>query len=295
MMNGRDLLRAGAASNFRGLELMARGVMEGMARGLHKSHFKGFAIEFDQHRPYVRGDDLKHLDWKLLARLDRQYIKQYEEDTSLRAWLVLDASGSMTFDHAGTSKLQTAKVLAAVMGTVLLRQQDSVGLAVCDQDLRELIAPRTGPRHLSRLMEAVAAVEGQGPTSLATALERLDARLKKRSLLIIFSDFFEDLTHVNRVLGRFAARKHEVMLCRILDPQERKFDFCGAVSFECLEGGGKCMSDALRVRRRYQREFDVHAQQLSRISRRYGINLHTFWTHLPLARQAAEFLLGRTR
>lgn len=225
------------------LELIARGVVEGFITGRHQSPFKGSSIEFAEHRQYVPGDDLRDLDWRVFGKSDRYYIKQYREETNLRATLLLDASGSMRYageraariDEAVVSKFDYARYLAAALTYLLVNQQDAVGLVTFDTRIRDYIPSRSNARHMRVLMSAMEEVEAGGETDLAPLFDDIAERIRRRGLVVIISDLFGDAEAIIKALHHFRFRHHEVILFHVMAEEELTFPFDRWSDFRDLE------------------------------------------------------------
>ncbi len=280
---------------FRQFELLARGVVEGSISGRHRSPYKGFAIEFEEHRQYAPGDDLKHLDWKILGKLSRYYIKQYEEDTSLRAYLVVDISGSMHYSSTGRSKLEVARMAAQVLSYLLIQQQDSVGLMTCDSKLRTHLPPRATKPQYKRISDTLAAADSREDTGLGPVLHQLADRIKRRALIILISDLFDTPEDICLALNHFAHRRHEVVVFQTLDRKEESFPFEGAMEFDSLEGEQLHRVDAPRIRKAYLEKFQAHREQIRRTCFDRRIDFVPLYTDDPFERVMARYLAERTR
>ncbi|MFO7869833.1 MAG: DUF58 domain-containing protein [Kiritimatiellia bacterium] len=280
---------------FKRMEILAHSVVEGFLTGLHKSPFKGFAIEFEEHRHYVRGDDLKHLDWKLLGKVDRYYIKQYEEDTSLRAFMILDSSGSMSYSSNELTKLEYGRYIAGVMTYILMQQQDSVGLVTCDTDIQRYLPPRATRPHFKRIMDTLDALEPQNETQLSEVLHKMAQRIKRRALIIIISDLFDDPDKLSLALSHFAHKKHEVIVFRTLDRREVDFDFNHPTRFEDLETDGFQQIDPIQLRKEYKRVFDEHRNKIKKTCFERRIDFQEIFTDEPFERRIAQYLMERLR
>jgi len=193
MAGPADFLTPADLQKIANLQVLARLVVEGVCSGLHTSPHKGFSVEFREHRQYVQGDEIRRLDWKVFGKTDRLYIKEYEEETNLRATLLVDVSGSMGYAGAGISKARYATQLAACLSYLLLRQADSVGLVTFDQKVRDYIPPRSRPSHLRVVLEALEKTKPGGETELAKVFHQLVPKIHRRGLLIILSDCFGDV------------------------------------------------------------------------------------------------------
>jgi len=284
-----------ALARFQHFELIAHRVVEGFLTGQHKSPFKGFAVEFAEHRQYVPGDDIKHLDWKLVGKLNRYYVKQYEEDTSLRAYLVLDASGSMAYKSGQFSKFDFGRFICGVLGYVLLQQQDSVGLVTLDSEVRNHLPPRSTRHHYKRILDALADETPGEDTNLGNVLHILANMLKRRALIVIVSDFFDNIEDITLALNHFAHKKHEVVVCQVVDPSEADFPFRDLTRFESLEDETFHLTDPLRLRREYLRQFNDHLRQIRKTCHQLRIDFTQFRTDEPFERSIAKYLAERLK
>ena len=208
-------------SRYGGLGLVARTLVEGFLTGVHKSPYKGSSVEFAEHRPYVLGDDIRRVDWRVHCKTDRFYIKEYEEETNVRAYLLVDASGSMGYRGRAASKIDYARHVAACLAYLMLHQLDAVGLVTLDTRLRQFLAPRASPKHLLRILRALEQTEPGGETALAPLWHELAGhRIHRRGLIVILSDCFDELHSLVLALKHFRHQKHEVILFHILAPEE---------------------------------------------------------------------------
>lgn len=251
-MSSSHYLDPEALGRLRNLSLAARLVVEGYFSGLHRSPRHGFSVEFAEHREYTPGVDPRHIDWRVFGRQDKLYVKQYEEETSLRAWLVVDKSASMGYRHLGAmTKLEYACYLAASLAYLMRMQQDAVGLITCDTGIAANLPPRQGSMHLAALMEQLEQARPGGETSLADVLDGIAERIPRRSLVIVLSDLFDDAERVVQALKHFRHRKHEVIVFHVLDPAERTFPFEDISAIEDMETGRVVHSDPQAFRRAY--------------------------------------------
>jgi uncharacterized protein (DUF58 family) len=246
-------LDADALSRLKNLSLAARQVVEGYFAGLHKSPHKGFSIEFAEHREYTPGVDPRHIDWRVLGRRDKLYVKQYEEETSLRCHLLLDKSASMGYksDAVPLAKLQYASFLAASLAYLIAGQHDAAGLITYDAQVRDRISPRQGAGHLRGLMEKLEQTDPGGETGLAATFHQLAESLKRRSLVIILSDLFDNPAELVGALKHFRHKKHEVIVFQVLDPAEVSFPFDDITRIEDMENRREVTSDPRAFRRAY--------------------------------------------
>lgn len=257
MMNERArYFRPEVLSRISGLELRARHVVEGFLSGMHKSPYKGLSVEFASHRPYVPGDDLRRLDWRVYAKADRYFIKEYEEEAHMRVHLLLDCSGSMAYpQHSGTgrmSKWDYAATLAASLAHLLVYQQDAVGLTLFDDDVRARLPLSTSRASLLGLTAAIEASQPEGKTSLKVLLQRLAAEMPRRGMVVILSDLLTDVDDVIHGLQRFRYDRHDVLVLHVLDHDELEFPFADRTLFEGMEQLDlEVLTDPQSLRRSY--------------------------------------------
>lgn len=246
------LLSKSEMAKLGGLIIGSRFTVEGSLQGAHKSPLKGFSIEFADYRQYVKGDDLRHLDWKAYARNERLYIRQYEEESNLRVYLLVDGSKSMSFGHEDGTKYQFACKLAAALAYTTVHQQDSVGLTLFDKKIIHQMPARSTREHLRLVGDTLADHEPIQETDIAQTLHRLAQGVRRRALIVIFSDLFDDLDALQKALAHFRRRKHDVIIYHVLDTAEINFPFRDLGSFEDLETGEKMLTDPRAIRQAYQ-------------------------------------------
>ncbi len=277
------------------LELRARHVVEGFATGLNRSPYHGFSVEFTEYRQYVPGDDPRYLDWRLLARSDRFYVKRFEDETNLRCLMLLDASRSMDFGTVGHTKFDYARTLAATFGRFLIAQRDAVGLARFSGDVDEYLPPRYRAGHWRRLLVLLDQPCTGRSTDLCQPLERVAERLSKRGLLVVISDFLAPLDRIETSLGCLTARGQEVLVFQVLDPTEITFDFQQPELFEDLETGKQLYVDPAMLRRDYQSRMTAHLAEVEKICGRLGVTYRRLTTAEPLGDSLGELLRSRIR
>ena len=249
----QSYLRPDVVSRLSSMEMRARLVVEGFITGLHKSPYHGFSVEFAEHRQYMPGDEIRRIDWKVLGRTDRYYIKQFEEETNLKDYLVLDRSRSMAFRGAGpVSKLQYASYLAAAFAYLLMKQQDAVGLLTYDEELRRYLPPHSTKTYLQTILSELEKLEAANATGTGRALNLVAERLQRRGLVMVFSDLFDDPEQVITALKHFRYNQHEVILFHILDPRERDFNFGRDAIFRDMESNEEMMTQPYQIQRAYQ-------------------------------------------
>ena len=258
MENYRKFLDPRTLAKLQGLELRARSIVEGYVTGVHRSPYHGFSVEFAEHREYVPGDDLRYVDWKAFGKTDRIYLKQYEEETNLVCYLLLDVSESMSYksDDAAMSKLDYARCVAASLTYLVLQQQDGVGLTTFDREVRALIRPSSHPTHLKQMLHAMEISPSTQKTSMGPIFHELAERFKKRGVVIVLSDLFDDVGALMAGLKHFRHRRHEVILMHILDPAELDFPFRSMTMFKGLEELPQLLIDPLGLRQAYLAEFE---------------------------------------
>lgn len=255
--SGYKYLEPEALARVKNLSLVARGVVEGSISGMHASPYKGFSVEFAEHREYTAGDDPRHLDYKMLARTERLYIKQYEEETNMRVQILLDISGSMNYRHeTKITKLQYGCYLTAILAYLMTRQQDSVGLTTFDTEIRLDMPARSSPRHFNEMMRQLEAVQPGKLTDVAETLHKLANRFKKRCLIVLVSDLYDEPEEVMRALHHFRHRKHEVIVFHVFDRAEIEFPFNDVIAFHDLETDERLQIDPAYVRDVYKQQID---------------------------------------
>ena len=269
-----SILEAEDITSLQNLQLFARTVVEGFTTGHHTSPHKGFSVEFRQHRPYVQGDDIRRLDWKIFGRADRFYIREYDEETNLRATLVLDASASMAYRGTkGVSKFDYARKLAAAMAYLLVSQQDAVGLITYDSKIRDIIPNRTRITHLHHLLETLVKTEPGKDTAVAPVLESLAQRLKRRGLVILISDFFDDPVAILKAIGVLRKKGHEIIAMQLWDRDELEFPFGQWSRFENLEKDEDfLLLDPAAIRLRYMEVLKKFQEQLKDGFRKHQVD-----------------------
>lgn len=288
------------AAQLRRLELTVRGVVEGVYAGLHKSPHKGFSIEFAEHREYVPGDEIKHLDWTVLARTDRYYIKQYEQETNLRATICVDASGSMKYGSAKVAgpdgKMQTvtkyeyAAVLAASMAYLLSNQQDMVGLTIFDDDIRVELPQGNGPSHLDQIFKKLEQTATGKLTNISETLHTLANKVPRRGLVILISDLYDDPARIVQALQHLRHARHQMIVLHVLDRSEVELNFARPVTFEDMETGERLQIDPKLIREDYLREMQDYVETIRKRCGEGRIDHVTAFTDIPWDQQIREIL-----
>ena len=279
------------------LDVRARLVVEGFIAGMHRSPFHGFSVEFAEHRPYMPGDPLKNLDWKVLGKSDRYLVKQYTEETNLRAHLLLDLSGSMGFRsaRAALDKLEYGRSLAAALAWLMLGQQDAVGaLLFADRPLAYVPA-RSVRSHLDVLLKALGSGEPQGRTRLGPALHELAERIKRRGLVILISDLFDRPEEVLSGLQHFRHRRHEVIVFHVLDPDEVEFPYTDTATFVDLESGERLTTEPWEIAARYRDRLEAWRGRYARACREQRVDYVPLDTRTPFDRALLAYLEKRAK
>jgi len=291
-----DLLDPAAVARLGRLELVARNLMEGFIKGLHFSASKGSSIEFAEQRPYVPGDEIRHIDWRTYGRSDRFYLKEYEDETNVRATIVLDTSGSMAFQSRDVSKFRYAVCLSAALGHLLVRQKDAVGLVLAGAAIHRYVPPKATPQHLRGIFQALEAASPSGETRLADAIHRLAGRLKSRGFVLIISDFIEDPRALLLSIAHLRHRHSEAVLFHIMDPAEEDFPFTNWTVFRDAENPSvRLRLDGRQVRQIYRENLEQHLEVLRKGCTAAGIDYHRTSTTMPFEISLATYLHARER
>ncbi|MBI5646859.1 MAG: DUF58 domain-containing protein [Ignavibacteriae bacterium] len=278
------------------MELRARLVVEGFMTGLHRSPYHGFSVEFAEHRQYMPGDEIRRIDWKVLGRTDRYYIKQFEEETNLKAYILVDASMSMNFKAEGqVTKLQYASYLAAAIAYLLVRQQDAVGLVTYDEDIRSFLPPHSTKVYLQNILAELERLRAGSSTGTGRVLNAVADRLQRRGLVLVFSDLFDDPAEVMSALKHFRHGQHEVIVFHILDPRERNFQFGRDAIFKDMESGEELMTQPFQIQRSYQEAMRDFINRYKKECREQRIDYVLLDTAMPFDVALYEFLNKRRR
>lgn len=280
-------------ARFGKLSMLARTVVEGFVSGLHKSPYKGFSVEFAEHRQYYPGDEIRHIDWRVLGKTERFYIKEYEQETNLQAHILLDASGSMGYHGKGPSKLEYALKVAACLSYLMLHQLDAVGLMVHDAAVREILPPSSHPKQLLRILQALEKTEAKGETGLGGLWDQLAHRLKRRGMVIVLSDCFDALEPLLRSLRHLRHRGQEVLLFQVLAPEEMEFPFARLTQFRSLETSSQIRLDPRRLREEYLKNFNAFCRDLRRRATDMGVDYRRLRTDEPVERALGAYLNKR--
>jgi uncharacterized protein (DUF58 family) len=275
------------------LLLRARYVVEGLISGVHTSPYKGFSVEFSEHRQYAPGDEIRHIDWKAYAKFDRHYIKEYEEETNLCCYLLVDASASMSYRSNGVSKFDYACYLAAALAYIMLNQQDLVGLVTFSNEIRRQLPARSSPGHLRTVIESLEQTFPAGDTNLGRTLHHIASQLKRRGLVIVLSDLLDDPMEVMQGLRHLRYQKHEVLVFHVLDDDEIAFPFTQLTQFEDLEDETQVITDPRAIAADYQEQIQQFIKEYETMCRRQSIDYTLFNTRTPLDKGLLKYLAWR--
>jgi uncharacterized protein (DUF58 family) len=295
----RKYLQPRTLARISALDIRARLIVEGLMAGMHRSPYQGISIEFAQHRPYVPGDDIRHVDWKVFGKTDKIYLKQYLEETNLHLICVVDASESMGYGSIVEgadkwTKYDHATAIAASLSYMAVQQQDSVGLAIFDSDLRRFFKPSNSPAQWKLVTHELTLVPRLKKTSTGRVLDQLAEKLTHRSLVVLLSDFFDDSETLTQGLRHLRYRKHEVMAFQILDPMEIDFPFEDVTLFKGLEGGGELLTEPRSLREGYLAELAEFTHDLKQMCRGMHIDFTRMNSGEPLDVSLSAFLATRS-
>lgn len=277
------------------MELKARLIVEGYIAGLHRSPYHGFSVEFAEYRPYMQGDSIKSIDWKVYGKTDRTYVKVFEEETNLIANVLLDKSGSMGFPEGGTTKLEYGSMLAASLTYLMIRQQDAVGLCLFDDRVQRLIPHRSVRKQLFQILQTLDQTTPGAKTSISPALHEMAERMSRRGLVVLISDLMDDPDRVLMGLKHFRHRQHEVIVFHVLDPREMDVDYREAVEFEDMETGERLRVEPQFLREQFKRDVRAWVDKLERACRNHQIDYHLLRTDTPFDVALTAYLGKRTR
>jgi len=282
-----------ALAKIRGLEVRARLIVEGFMAGQHRSPYQGFSVEFAQHREYAWGDDLKHLDWKVHARTDKYYLKQYIEETNLVLYLVVDTSESMTYRSNGVSKLDYACFIAASLTYLTLQQRDAVALALYDREPYQFLKPNTNPAQLRNICRLLEEARNKEKTQMGLTLHELADRFSRRGIVLVLSDCFDRPDEIISGLKHLRYKRHDIILMNVLDPYELEFPFRDATLFEGLEEYPELLVEPRGLRQRYLEEMANFQTALKRGCRALMADYVLMNTGQPLDVALSAYLATR--
>lgn len=280
-------------SKITNMELRARLLVDGVLSGIHKSPYKGSSIEFLEHKEYSPGNEIKHIDWRVLARTDKYYIKEFEEETNLRCYIFLDASGSMEYKSTGISKFEYAATLAASLSYLLLKQSDLVGLVSFSDKVLQYVPPRSRLTHLHIILNAIKELKTLGKSNTSAILNEFVEKIGRRSLIIVISDFFDDTQKIIHQLKYLQFKRNEVILFHILDPYELTFPFETITFFESLEDDRRVLADPRSIKDKYLSELNHFLERFKQLCFENQIDYWLIDTSMPLDQALIKFLARR--
>ncbi len=282
-------------ANLKHLLLRARFVVDGLMVGIHPSRAKGFSSEFEGHREYAQGDDVRHIDWKAYGKFDRYFVKEYRETTNVRAHIVLDASGSMGYASNGWSKFDYGSTLAASLAYLMLKQQDAVGLITFSGKADTMLPPKAMQNHLFAILQALEERRPSGETRTGLVLQELAGSLKRKGLVIVISDLLDDTDGVLRGLKQLRSRKHDVMVFHLLDKDELEFPFEEATIFKDMEEEIRLLANPHEIKPAYLKALDNLITVYKKTCAANLIDYNLFNTTVPLDRALTRYLTWRSR
>ncbi|MDX2198059.1 MAG: DUF58 domain-containing protein [Phycisphaerae bacterium] len=294
MPSSRKYLEPETISRLAGLELRARRAVSGAISGMHRSIYRGNSVEFAEHRPYVPGDDIRHIDWRLFGRKDRLFIKQYEEETNLRLHILLDVSASMNYGQGGANKLEYAKHLAASLAYVVLNQHDFVGLVAFDNELRATLPAATGGPQMNNVLQVLEKTRGGGRTRMGPLLDRLSEELRRRSIVVLISDLLADGDEALHGVEHLTATGHELVVFHVLHSDEIDFPFLSPARFEGLEESDLLRADPQALRRSYRRAVERYCARLHAVCIKRRADYLSVNTSVPVGVTLTGYLSRRS-
>jgi uncharacterized protein (DUF58 family) len=277
------------------MELVARQVVEGFLTGRHRSPYHGFSIEYLDHRQYTPGDEIRSIDWKILARTDKYYVKLFEDETNLRAYILLDCSKSMTFKSGELSKLDYGSYLAAALSYLMLHQNDAVGLVLFDSEVRQFLTPRARPTQFRRILELLDNPTPREDTDVGVVLHDVAEQIKRRGLVIVISDLIDDEAKVANGLQHFRHNNHEVIVFHVLDDAELTFPYDRLTRFKDMEGAGRVVANPKSLRNRYLARIHSFIEGLKAACFERNVSYNLANTKEPYDHFLAAYLEKRSR
>ena len=292
----KNLLDPSIISKINSLELRARLVVEGFMVGLHKSPYHGFSVEFIQHRPYMQGDSLKDVDWKVYGKTEKFYIKQYEEETNLRSYILLDISKSMQYSSGNNvSKLEYASTLAAALSYLMMKQQDAFGLTLYSDRIVQYLPPKATKSYLRQILKSLVSVKASDTTNTAACLNSVAEKIKRRGLVIIISDLFDDIESVISALKHFSYQKNEIIVFQILDPIERNFAFGRDAIFKDMESEEELTTQPYQIQKAYKLAMEEFIGKIKNECLNSKIDFNILETSTPFDKALMSYIQKRRR
>ena len=291
----RKYLEPEMVARLSNMSLRARLVVEGYIIGQHKSPFHGFSVEFAEHRAYGPGDEIRHIDWKLYGKTDRFFVKQYEEETNLRSYILLDTSRSMEYKSNKISKLDYGNYLSAALAYLMINQQDGVGLTLFDNQIQTFIPPRSKPSHVNTILTHLDKTGSAKDTDVGIVLHEMAERIKKRGLIILISDLFDETENIINGLKHFRHNKQEIIVFHVMDRKELNFDFSNRTKFKDMETDEQITTEPWKIRKIYQQAIQSYQDELRLRCREQKIDYVPLFTDQNLDLALNEYLKKRQR
>ena len=291
----RKYLEPEMVARLSNMSLRARLVVEGYIIGQHKSPFHGFSVEFAEHRAYGPGDEIRHIDWKLYGKTDRFFVKQYEEETNLRSYILLDTSRSMEYKSNKISKLDYGNYLSAALAYLMINQQDGVGLTLFDNQIQTFIPPRSKPSHVNTILTHLDKTGSGKDTDVGIVLHEMAERIKKRGLIILISDLFDETGNIINGLKHFRHNKQEIIVFHVMDRKELNFDFSNRTKFKDMETDEQITTEPWKIRKIYQKAIQSYQDELRLRCREQKIDYVPLFTDQNLDLALNEYLKKRQR
>ncbi len=292
----KNYLHPSFISKLNSLELKARLVVEGFMVGLHKSPYHGFSVEFSEHRAYMQGDNLKDVDWKVFGKTEKYFIKQYEEETNLRSYIFLDTSNSMAYSsEKNISKLNYSITLAAALSYLMIHQQDAVGLTLYSEKINKFLPPKSSRAYLQEILKSLINVIPSEKTNTAESLSEGAEKLKRRGLVVIISDFFDDINSVLKALKHFSYKKNEVIVFQILDPMEKTFSFGKDAIFKDLETGDELTTQPYQIQKAYREAMNDFTNKIKSECLNSNIDYNLIETSDPYDKALLRYIQKREK
>jgi len=295
MSDSLNFLDPKVLAGLHNLELRARVVVEGFLAGLHKSPHRGFSVEFNDYRHYQRGDDMRHVDWRLYARSGKLYIKQYEDETNVRCVILLDTSASMAYTSGGMSKLDYGITLASALAYFIARQRDAVGLVTFDDEIREYLPAKTRQLHLMRILRALSRVQAGQQTDVVKPLTDLASSLKKKSMVILISDMLDDEERIINTLTNLRAMGNDIITFHIMDDAELNFPFNEASEFIDMENSESYITSPAAIRKAYLKNMNEFLAYCKKQCQTSGIDYCLMNTREPLDQALSSYITKRSK
>jgi len=292
----KSFLEPSIVSKLNSLEIKAKLVVEGFIVGLHKSPYHGFSVEFSQHRPYIQGDSLKNVDWKVYGKTEKFFIKQFEEETNLKCHILVDISNSMSYNsEKNISKIEYAKTLAAALSYIMMKQQDAVGLALYSDKIQNYFPPKASKVYYQEILKNLSKVQSAKETNTANCLNEIAENIKKRGLVIIISDFFDDINSILTSLKHFRYKNNEVIVFQLLDPIEKNFSFSKDSVFRDLETEEELTTQPHQIQKAYMQTMSEYINKIKSGCLNSKIDYNLITTDTPFDKALFNYIQKREK